>query len=61
MIGSLYVNGEGDSQLVINRDACTDDEVRLCILNHDEGEAAYIVVNAKELLERVQEIERDGA
>jgi hypothetical protein len=55
MIGSLYVNGDGDSQLVINEDACADGEVRLCILNHDEGESAYIVVDAADLMKRIKE------
>lgn len=53
MIGSYYVNGMGDSQLVISKDECTESEVRLAILNHDEGETAYIVVDQEELLERI--------
>jgi len=50
MTGSLYVNStDGDAQLVINKDGTADDEIRLCILNHDESETAYIVVDRKEL------------
>lgn len=55
VIGSLYVNGYGDSQLVINSAGCTSDSIRLCILNHDEGETAYVVVDKSDLLERIKE------
>jgi hypothetical protein len=55
VIGSLYVNGEGDSQLIINRDGCADGELRLMILNHDEGDSAHVVVDAVELLKIIKE------
>lgn len=56
MIGSLYVNGNGDAQLVISDDECLDDEIRLTVLNHDDGESAHVVVSKQELLERIQEV-----
>jgi len=52
----MYVNGsDQDAQLIINQDGCADDEVRLAILNHDEGEAAYLIVEKAELLKRIKE------
>jgi hypothetical protein len=48
--GSWYVNGQGDSQLVIDKDGVEDNELRLTVFNHDAGEMAYIVADSQELL-----------
>lgn len=57
VIGSYYVTStDGDAQLIINQDGCADTEVRLCILNHDEGESTYVVVDLRELTDRVKTV-----
>lgn len=56
VIGSRYVNGQGDSQIVINKDGAEEGEICLVILNHDEGETAYVVVDAIDLERVIKEV-----